>query len=283
MLDIRNFTSADIPDALALCAQVNWNHIAADWQRLIDLLPEGCIGGFDGRRMRASCTITRFGKLGWIGTFLVDQALRGTGEGTALFDALLNKAKELGMETLGLDSSDAGRPIYLKKGFVMTGQGIELWTGAPARVTETEALPLQNSQWDALLAFDARAMRIDRAEQLRHLSVEPGASVRVLVEQGAVSAFGFSRPGKMTGTIGPVVALDLHRAQTVIRALMCDRRQIDGEKPVGMAVHDHAELKHWLAEEGFQQRRRNIRMFRPAVVDVCAGPQVFAATALGMG
>lgn len=50
-LEIRSFTREQIPDALGFCAQVGWNHIAADWQRCLDLNPEGCIGGFlDGKR-----------------------------------------------------------------------------------------------------------------------------------------------------------------------------------------------------------------------------------------
>jgi hypothetical protein len=64
---------------------------------------------------------------------------------------------------------------------------------------------------------------------------------------------------------------------------MADRRLLDGEKAVGLAILDNAGFKEWLVERGFQIRRRNIRMFHPEPRDVLAGPAVFVSTGLGMG
>jgi hypothetical protein len=114
------------------------------------------------------------------------------------------------------------------------------------------------------------------------LAAEAGSSIRVIEEDGALCAFGFSRPGRLTGTIGPVVARGAPRAGRIVSALMADRRTLDGEKPVGLAVLGDAGFKAWLAGRGFQMRRRNIRMFHPAPRDVLTGPSVFVATGLGM-
>jgi hypothetical protein len=287
MLDIRPFTSDNIPDALRLCAQANWNHVAADWQRIIDLLPEACLGGFDGNVMRSTCTLTQFGKQGWVGTFLVDERLRGTGEGKAICRATLNKAEALGIETLGIDSSDLGRPIYSKNGFFLTDQGIELWTGVAPEAGPADpsvvALRPAPAHWGSLLSLDRHSVAVDRGRQLRHLADEQGASCRLLMEDGQVAGFGFVRPGKMTGAIGPVVAKDLARAQKVVQALFADHRANHGDKPVGLALLDQPEFKNWLTSQGLQMRRRNIRMFRPAYRQMLSGSNVFAATGLGMG
>jgi hypothetical protein len=203
-----------------------------------------------------------------------------------MFAAMLDTAANQGIECLGLDSSDAGRPIYLKQGFRMTDQGIELWTGpaaAAGRGSHADARPLQSADWDNLLAFDQTCVKLSRERQLRILAAEAGSSIRVIEEDGALCAFGFSRPGRLTGTIGPVVARDTLCAARIASALMTDRRALDGEKPVGLAVLDAAGFKEWLAGRGFQMRRRNIRMFHPEPRDVLTGPSVFAATGLGMG
>jgi GNAT superfamily N-acetyltransferase len=285
-LEIRTFGRADIPEALALCAQVNWNHLAADWERCLALNPEACLGGFEGGVLRATCTLTPFGAVGWVGTFLVDQALRGQGCGKAIFEAMLQVARRQGLERLGLDSSDAGRPIYLKYGVQMTTEGVELWTG-PAGGGDGDspgvARPLADTDWEALLAFDRASVQVARERQLRLLAAEPGVTARVIVEDGSPCAFGFSRPGRLTGSIGPVVARDSRSAIRIVRALMADRRKLDGEKAVGLAILDRPELRAWLQENGFQMRRRNIRMFLPAPVPVLSGPQAFVATGLGMG
>jgi GNAT superfamily N-acetyltransferase len=285
MLEIKTFGHADIPAALRLCEQANWNHLAADWARALTLNPNACLGGFEDGELKATCTLTSFGTIGWVGTFLVDQNVRGKGYGKRIFEAILETARKQGLACLGLDSSDAGRPIYRQYGFQMTGQAIELWTGPAASGADLHeaARPLQAMDWTSLLALDAACVSVSRERQLRTLAGEPGASARVMVEAGRVCAFGFSRPGRLTGTIGPVVAREARHAGPIISALIADRARLDGAKAVGLAVPDHAPFSAWLAERGFLMRRRNIRMFRPEPRAILSGPSVFAATGLGMG
>jgi GNAT superfamily N-acetyltransferase len=285
MLEIRTFKRSDIQAALGLCGQVNWNHVAADWERCLTLNPEACLGGFEGGELKATCTLTPFGTVGWVGTFLVDQALRGKGYGKVIFDAVLEVARRQGIECLGLDSSDAGRPIYRKHGFQMSAMGVELWTGPVAGCVyaEPDARAMQSADWDSVLALDQACVQLSRERQLRVLAGELGASTRAIVENGKLCGFGFSRPGRLTGAIGPVVARDASCACRIVAALMADRRRLDGEKAVGLAIPDNTGLKERLIESGFQMRRRNIRMFHPQPCDVLAGPSVFVSTGLGMG
>jgi GNAT superfamily N-acetyltransferase len=284
MLAIKTFGHADIPAALRLCEQANWNHLAADWARARTLTPDACLGGFEHGEMKATCTLTPFGTVGWVGTFLVDQTLRGKGYGKRMFEAILEAARKQGIACLGLDSSDAGRPIYRQYGFQMTDQGIELWTGPVGGAEPQEAArPLQAMDWTSLLALDEACVSVSRERQLRVLAGESGASARVIVEAGHVCAFGFSRPGRLSGAIGPVVARDARQACQIVSALIADRARLDGAKAVGLAVPDHAPFSAWLTERGFIMRRRNIRMFRPEPRAILSGPSVFAATGLGMG
>lgn len=283
-LDIRRFTREHIPDALGFCAQVGWNHIAADWQRCLDLNPEGCIGGFLDGKLMATSTINRFGDFGWVGTFLVDESLRGKGCGKQMFEAVLAYGAQHGLSWLGLDSTEAGRPIYLKYGFALTDDGNELWGGPNGGSGDPDAAPLAESQWAALLAFDKEQSLADRSAQLRHLAGEDGATVRVIERGGHIVAFGFSRPGKLAGAIGPVVAQTDADALKIIAALRADRRAIDGERGVALAILDRDSIKQALAAEGFQMRRRLLRMYYTEKrSQALNGAGVFASTGLGMG
>ena len=285
MMEIKPFGHRDIPAALNLCAQVNWNHLEADWNRCLALNPDACLGGFEDGALKATCTLTPFGTIGWVGTFLVDQSLRGKGHGKRLFEAMLETARKQGIACLGLDSSDAGRPIYLQYGFQMTGEGIELWTWPTNGDADPHeaARPLQDSDWASLLAFDQARVQVPRAQQLRMLAGEPGTSVRVIMTNGTLCGFGFSRPGRLSGAIGPVVARDTPTACRIVSALLADRAHLDGAKAVALAIPDNDPFKAWLAGLGFQMRRRNIRMFRPEIRSILSGPSVFATTGLGMG
>lgn len=283
-LEVRNFTREHIPHTLRLCAQVGWNHIAADWQRCLDLNPAGCLGGFTGGKLVATATINRFGDLGWVGTFLVDETLRGQGCGKQMFEAVLAYTRYHNLAWLGLDSSEAGRPIYLKNGFTLSNEGNEMWSGPNGGPGDPDARPLADSHWASLLAFDRNQAGVDRSAQLRHLASEQGAAARVVEREGRLVAFGFSRPGKLAGAIGPVVAESGTDALKIITALRADRRVADGERGVALALLDRHDLKQVLEKEGFQMRRRLLRMFHPARQSTALnGTGVFVSTGLGMG
>jgi GNAT superfamily N-acetyltransferase len=57
------------------------------------------------------------GRVGWVGTIFVDEALRGKGVGRALTEAVMAALRAAGCSTLCLVATDAGRPIYERLGF----------------------------------------------------------------------------------------------------------------------------------------------------------------------
>ena len=277
-LKIRPLVPADAEDGLRLSTQAGWNHLLADWQRSIALSPETCLGMFDGDELAATCAITEFGELGWFGLFLVDEGHRRKGLGTQVFDALLKLGRERGIQRFAMDSSDAGRPIYTRYGFELN-EGIERWLGPNAAGTARADL-LRESDWGALLELDREVAGIDRGAQLRLLAGEEGARVRVVPEGG----FGFTRPGRLAGSIGPVVARDPETAGVIIDALLADRHELDGERQVVVDLLDNNITKRLMTERGFTKSRRNIRMFLPQSGEsVLTGSFVYAATGLGMG
>ena len=303
-MEIGLFSREHAQEALRLSTQVGWNHIEQDWLRTIELNPAGCVGGFIDGQLIATTTLSQFGDLGWVGTFLVDKDHQRRGLGSLMFDALMKRATALGIQWLALDSSEVGRPIYRRFGFI-EDEGIERWTGpallpvappskdsspdaAPDQTAASACLfaePLTNAVWDRLLEFDRAQVNIDRRRQLMQLAGEPGAAGRLVCDRGEVTAFGLSRPGRLAGTIGPVVARDIESARRIVTALRADRARLDGaDRGIAIDLLDHDEFKQWMTSCGFVCRRRNIRMFHPARLrPVLTGPAVFAATSLGMG
>lgn len=282
-MEVRFFTQEHLEMALRLSNQVGWNHLKADWARCVDLNPNGCLGGFIDGQMMSTCTINQFGDFGWVGTFLVDQEHQRKGFGSVMFNAMLKQAQALGIEWLALDSTEAGRLIYTRCGFVQD-ESIERWTGPNAEGEPEDTLPLDETHWPSLLEMDAANTGVNRERQLRHLAGEPGAAVRVLERGGKVVAYGFSRPGRLAGSIGPLVAEDFGAARKILNALLSVRRALDGEGGIALDALEHGDFKELLTQKGFVMRRRLIRMFRPEKRrSVLSGGKVFAATALGMG
>jgi GNAT superfamily N-acetyltransferase len=203
--DVRPLRSRDLEDALRLSTQAGWNQVAADWWRIFELAPAGCLAGELDGRVVATATVASFGKTAqWIGMVLVDESLRGRGFGSTMFSSILSLARSLGGDAVGLDATHLGRPVYLKQGFADVAP-IDRWSGVLRESGPSPGLELiDRSTFDDVAALDRAACGADRSEFLVHLMNEP--DVVGVTEPGL--GFGFLRPGRTRAHVGPLVASD---------------------------------------------------------------------------
>src|SRR5690606_6337112 len=90
-----------------------------DWSRLLALWADGCLAGWvDGALVATAVLAVYRPGMAWVGMVLVDEAYRGRGYGGRMMDAVLGAADRTGVSRVGLDATDLGRPVYLKRGFV---------------------------------------------------------------------------------------------------------------------------------------------------------------------
>ena len=169
MLTIDSLTESDLPAALRLSTQAGWNQLEADWRRLLSLWPNGCFAGRVDGRLIATSTLATYGTaLGWVGMVLVDEAHRGKGYGGVILDATLRAAHNAGVQTIGLDATDLGRPVYLKRGFRDIA-GIDRWVVAPSPGTNPSPAspPISGddrpkaTDLDAAMAMDLAMTNVD--------------------------------------------------------------------------------------------------------------------------
>ena len=113
-MNIRKLTAADIPFGLRLSAQNHWNQLEDDWRRQLDLEPDGC---FLAENAGTACCCV-FDQVAWINLVLVDLPQRGRGVGTALMRHVIDDLDKRGMESIRLDATPLGQPVYEKLGFV---------------------------------------------------------------------------------------------------------------------------------------------------------------------
>jgi GNAT superfamily N-acetyltransferase len=202
-LTIDRLGPGDLEEALRLSTQAGWNQLAADWQRLFDLCPEGCLAGRLDGRVVATATVASFGTTAhWVGMVLVDEAMRGRGFGSAMLTKVLELARSRGGDAIGLDATDLGRPVYLKLGFADVVP-IDRWSGALRAVARADGVEMiDRSTFDEVASMDRAACGADRSELLLHLLREAGAFG--VLERG--EGFAFLRPGRTQAQVGPMVA-----------------------------------------------------------------------------
>jgi predicted N-acetyltransferase YhbS len=206
MTHIRPMTAADLPAGLRLSRQAGWNQLKADWQRFLDLQPDGCFVA-ERRGIVVGTTVTSiFGSVAWVALVLVEEFLRGRGMGTALLRHTLDFLDRSQVPTVRLDATPLGRPLYEQLGFAEQFQLARYFGTLPPATPGAEAAVATPEQWDELARLDEQVTRTDRRRVLLRLFAEQPGSIRVVRGGQRIDGFLTARPGRRAVQIGPCIA-----------------------------------------------------------------------------
>jgi GNAT superfamily N-acetyltransferase len=194
---VRRLEVRDIPAAMELSQQAGWNQTIEDWRLLIDLSPEGCFAIAVDGELAATITLIRYGRrLAWIGMVLTKESYRGRGFAKRLLSEVLHAADQLGIETVKLDATDQGQPLYEKMGF-RCEQPVERWSRRAS--ADAGAMPgVGGVLSESCFIADQHAFGVDRSELLQRLG-------RRGVSQSNGSSYMMTRPGRNSDYLGPSV------------------------------------------------------------------------------
>jgi GNAT superfamily N-acetyltransferase len=246
-MDIRTMTTTDIPFAMRLKAQNNWNQLEADWRRQLELDPTSCfIAENNGQPLGTACACV-FGDTAWINFVLVDQAQRGKGIGTALTKHVVQYLDDRGVATIRLDATPLGQPVYEKLGFVgdftldrfegilpSKAADTALPSDEAGRVTPLTAAELQNA-----IAMDDAVSVAPREKLLRYMLETAPQHALQYAPGGRFKGFCMWRPGSNAWQIGPLqgtIGAGLFLLAHVTRRLAWQRVYIDVPKSHEIAL-----------------------------------------------
>lgn len=296
MLLIRALTAADIPAGQRLREQAGWNQTADDWRRLLVWDAAGCwvaqLDGPDGQVVGTTAVTSYGARIAWVGMVLVDEAHRRQGIGQALLTQALAYLAARGVQTVALDSTPAGQPLYARLGFVDAFE-LARWrgpfpslAGVAVGVNGATVRPMQPADLPAVTAYDAGVFGTDRAHILSELLAGHPASCVVAVRDGQVVGYALSRPGARAWHIGPVAADDPQTATALVAASLAAAPPpsgADGQRGLVMdVVMPNAAAVQLAQTLGLALVRPFIRMTRgasPPAVDAArlytsAGPEL---------
>lgn len=222
MIKIRKMQPCDIPFGTNLCRMVNWNQLDADWQRLIDLEPDGVfIAEEDGLLCGTASAISYGSEMAWIGMVLVHPEFRGRGIAAQLMGACISRLKRKQVRAIKLDATDMGRPVYLKLGFHDEEPVARYMNENPQARNTASSHITEVLNWNEIASLDKTAFGADRIALLKNLSVD-GTAVQYSKNGTSDFGFGFARAGFHTGFIGPIVATSNGAADEIFRALLAN-------------------------------------------------------------
>ncbi len=204
---LRLLHAADLAAVMELSRLAGWNQTIDDWQTLLRLDPLGCFGIEVDDRIVATTTLLCYGtRLAWIGMVLTMPDYRRMGFAQRLVQAALKRSAALKIESVKLDATPEGRPLYEKLGF-KTEQIVERWYH-DGRWTHAPHKPIPPSDRYSLAA-DLEAFGADRTVLLRKLALRNPPNT-------VAGAYCFSRNGARSSYLGPCVAQEQKAARLVI-------------------------------------------------------------------
>lgn len=240
---VRLLHEQDTPIASQLSAEAGWNQTEEDWRMLLRLSPKNCFGIDADNRLVATATLICYGKqLAWIGMVLTHRMYQRRGFARTLLLHAIARADGLGIESLKLDATDQGQPLYASLGF-REEQRVERWWRPACGSASAASLRLANPP-----SLDLHAYGADRSQLLQ-----------ALAERGTVhthaDGFCLARPGRRANYIGPCISQSPEFARRSIETSASQESYWDllPQNPLVLGI---------ATELGFSLRRKLVRMVR---------------------
>jgi GNAT superfamily N-acetyltransferase len=222
-LAIRAMTPADAPVAIAWARAIGWHDRTRFYEFVLRVPACRVLVGESGGRVVATGVAVDQGPVGWLGGLIVDPEWQGRGFGRAMTEELIRRLRTAGCETLSLEATDQGRPLYEKMGFRVETTYHQLEAGrleaAPVLPPGARLRPMTAVDLPAVFQLDREATAEDRREPIRVLLEIGGGWILERQEGCERSLAGFLLPAERA--YGAVVAprfedglflLDLHRS-----------------------------------------------------------------------
>jgi GNAT superfamily N-acetyltransferase len=267
MFSIRPMNADDVPRGMELKDQAGWNQTPLDWHRLLDLQPAGCFVAQREYRTVGTACCTTFGSIGWISMVLVDVAYRGQGIGTQLMSHALTFLDRQKVETVRLDATPLGRPVYARLGFIAEYEVSRHERAAePASngfhitgLRDSHVAVANSNQMDSIAELDRWATGTLRRGLLDRLRREWPERLQIASTDGRTLGYGYVRLGSRAVQIGPVVAINRVSGTALLESAIAEH---DGQlKYVDIPLANRAAMQ-WADAHGFRMQRQFTRMFR---------------------
>ncbi len=256
-------TVDDVALGMRLKEQAGWNQTEADWRRFLALGSDGCfVAELDGQPVGTTTTCV-FDSVAWIAMVLVDEQARHQGIATRLVQHALGYLDRRNVQTVRLDATPLGRPVYERLGFAAEFELSRLQGEALSAQVGYSVVPVGSADVDAIIQLDTSVSGTNRGRLLERLLDEQRDSVRVVRDGSTIQGFAMLRTGSRATQIGPAAAAspDAGRALLDWCIQQCEGQPVFVDIPI-----DNTAATQWATDNGLVVQRPFTRMCRGRAV-----------------
>jgi len=279
MFKIRTMTDEDIPFAVRLTDEMEWNMAPEDFKFNMQLEPQGCFVLSNGSERIGLITTISYDRIGWFGNLIVAKAHRKKGAGKLLakhaVDYLLGKK----VKTVGIYSYTDKVAFYEKLGFESESEFVVLKGRSYSSPTTQKPTQAKQEHIQEIIRFDELCFGASRRKLLERVLENPKNSCYMHVEEGKILGYAVAKSYGDMAELGPLVCRKGHDeiAVDLLKACLSKLRGLDVFLCAPEREHVILSL---LNESGFSEEFRVTRMFfKPFVPKDC----VYLAESLERG
>jgi len=251
----------DIPAAMRLKDDEDWNQTQRDWELIVNNSHNFClVADFNGSVVGTAAAVNYSNIVSWISMILVDKKFRGRGIGKKLLAGLMEKLTSC--KSVKLDATPAGMTVYEKIGFIaeyrifrMTNPSIGF--RFPER---SDFLPLRVGKKDIIeiAKLDQKVFGANRTILIEALIRDYPGQAWILRKDNLITGYVLGRAGTKYNQIGPVGTSTVQDAEILIKNAL----ESNVNRPVVVDIPENSvELIDWLHSIGFTTQRPFMRMY----------------------
>ena len=215
-IQMRRMLREDLGFGKTLVIQSNWNQTQADWLRFLGLQPNGCFIATLSGQLAGTATTCVFDRVGWIAMVLVDAKFRRQGVGRALLGQALSYLENQGTESVCLDATPMGEPLYRSLGFAPQFK-LARFSGSAARhCSHPRNMRAQSDDLQEVFTLDQQVVGYDRSSLLKELCKHRSNSLATYGTDLGIGGFVITRPGRVASQVGPCIANSTEAGETLV-------------------------------------------------------------------
>jgi GNAT superfamily N-acetyltransferase len=262
MTEIKILSKDELGFVFDLVDPLDWGYFPRDFERLIELDPEGAFVAVHQNRRAGFVMTTSYGRYSFVGPMVVMESLRGQGIGEKLLVRAIDYLRSNRVEAIELDAVFKAASLYRRLGFRDKYFSYRMRNRVDTAGEAPEVLSAKMT--DELIEFDYKMTRIDRSRQIRQFISEYPDSIYV-TGRNRIEAWTLVRKRKGGLTwIGPLIASSTDSAIELFRQVTT---HYAGE-PLGLGVVEPArDFIEYLRKLGFIHKVPGLRMYHGPRLD----------------